>query len=436
MILAGLLILCMMPGILAACSVESTESTSKANGLYYVYDYKEDKPLTPAPAGYKPFYISHFARHGARYCEVEYDSLYIWLSRAENAGELTQYGKDFQARYEPFYQTVKYRKGNLTGIGKDQHRTIGKRMYSRFPEVFKGNTRVEAVSTTVPRVIMSMWSCLSGLQEVDSSLQLNADASSEYIFWLNPLLEENPNQIKGRPRYNSATALAHAAYCRETVPWEEIAEKFFTSPEVLEKTLGTKPEHFIKRLHAVVSGTWCLDHDRGLFDDVLTEEQKYACWRSVCAGNFILLANYEGSDNLTCDFAAYTLENIISLADSDIASGDTQLRLRFGHDSGLMALLAFMDVNGFGHPASSMDQAITILPNYNVPMGASLQFVFYRNRKGDIIFKILLNEEEAYLPIPAADGPYYNWNAFREYYLPRIAASKDKIAQIHQLQTL
>ena len=38
----------------------------KAGGLMYLYDYKAETPVTPAPRGYKPFYVTHYGRHGAR----------------------------------------------------------------------------------------------------------------------------------------------------------------------------------------------------------------------------------------------------------------------------------------------------------------------------------------------------------------------------------
>ena len=38
----------------------------KAYGTDYPYLFAVNR-LTPAPRGYKPFYISHYARHGSRY---------------------------------------------------------------------------------------------------------------------------------------------------------------------------------------------------------------------------------------------------------------------------------------------------------------------------------------------------------------------------------
>ena len=57
-------------------------------------------------------------------------------------------------------------------------------------------------------------------------------------------------------------------------------------------------------------------------------------------------------------------------------------------------------------------------------MAANIQFVFYRRNKkeNDIIFKVLLNENEATLPLKTDIAPYYHWKDFREFYLKKLDA--------------
>ena len=52
-------------------------------------------------------------------------------------------------------------------------------------------------------------------------------------------------------------------------------------------------------------------------------------------------------------------------------------------------------------------------------MGCNVQLVFYRRHDADrdVVFKVLLNEEEATLPLPADMAPYYRWSDFRKHYL-------------------
>ncbi|MEE3463310.1 MAG: histidine-type phosphatase, partial [Candidatus Cryptobacteroides sp.] len=309
-------------------------------------------------------------------------------------------------------------------------------MFQRFPEVFEGPTHVEAVSTESARVIMSMWSFLSSLQSLDKDLDFNADASAKYASWLQPSLSSNPYYMKGGFSCNKATEDAVKDYFEANVPWKEIAGKFFVSPDVLEKDLKVTPEKFVETLHGAVTCTYCLDDDHGCLDDVFSSEELYKIWKGLSASYFAAVANYEGSGNMILDYSAFTLGQIIESADADIASGDTQLRLRFGHDSGIAPLLVLLDVNGFGRATSSFEESLDIFPSYNIPMGASLQFVFYRNDAGDILVKVLQNEQEGTLPLEAVSGPYYRWNDFKEHYMPIVRASKRKVCVAEPLSVL
>ena len=407
----------------------------KAAGAFYVYDGSSLPELTPAPEGYRPFYISHFARHGARYCTSEYDTLNGWLTKAWEEGLLTEEGKDFYTRYQAFYRNVRYCSGNLTGVGKAQHRDIAARMFRRFPQVFDGPTHVEAVSTESPRVIMSMWSCLSGLQALDGDIDINADASGKYAPWLQPSLSSNAYMIKGGFKRNDAAENALKAYFEETVPWKEIAGRFFTAPDALA-ALKTTPEKFLSTLYSVVTDTYCLDRDKGCFDDVFTADQLYPLWKGMSARYFLHVANYENSGSHILDYAGFTIGQIIESAQADIASGATQLRLRFGHDSGIAPLLVMLDVNGCGRATSSFDESLEIFPSYIIPMGASLQLVFYKNAQGNILLKVLLNEQEATLPIQPVQGPYYSWEDFKQHFKPIAQTGKRNVTTAEPLAAL
>ena len=395
-------------------------------GLYYVYDYKLEPAMTPAPKGYKPFYISHYGRHGARYCEREFDSLAVWLEKAATAGVLTEKGIHFHTLYKPFYEKARYCKGALTELGKDQHRTIAGHMFNRFPEVFEGQTKVRAFSTEVPRVVASMNEFLCALREADSSMETEAGSSTEYCPWLNPIDPSNPYLIKGRREFSEESGRKYDAFFEKTVPWKKIAAELFEGEDVLVEVIHANPEYFVKALHAVICDTYCLDEDRGLFDGILSEEELHAIWKSLSARNFQRFSEFTGSECLNKDYSAYMLENIIESALSDMASGDVQLRLRFSHDAGLLMLLPLMDLNGFGRGCSDFEDAVRVFPNYNIPMGSSLQFIFFRNPRGKILVKVLLNEKEASLPL-REKGPYYKWKRFVKHYRPIISASKKKI---------
>ena len=78
--------------------------------------------LTKAPKGYKPFYISHYGRHGARYAWQGdlYDRLNEVLSSAAAEGNLTPLGQSYKLRFDMLYPSVRYRTGDLSRKGWQQ----------------------------------------------------------------------------------------------------------------------------------------------------------------------------------------------------------------------------------------------------------------------------------------------------------------------------
>lgn len=51
-------------------------------------------------------------------------------------------------------------------------------------------------------------------------------------------------------------------------------------------------------------------------------------------------------------------------------------------------------------------------------MASNLQMVFYSNRKGNILVKLLYNEKETAIPALTPEcGPYYSWSVLKDYLL-------------------
>lgn len=419
--LLSVILIAAFPCLLEAQGVrkEVFSDINKAGGLNYVYDYKSDPPTTRAPKGYKPFYISHWGRHGARYQFAQYDSVEVWLNKARDKGILTLYGKDFLSTLTEFHGKVHYKESDLTSIGKDQHRRIAARMYRNYPEVFKGNTKVWAVSTTSPRVMLSMMSFTAQLKDLDKKMELTTDASLSYSPFLNPASKSNPVYVN-RPRTTKETDRQIYDYFMENVDWRAVYGRFFTDVDAAEE-LGFKPEKFIDFVYHITSGMQCLEHDRGLFDGVLTPEEEYDIFRYRAMKEAAFLANYKESVSTFYKYSAYAVRHLVETADSDIRSGEFDVRLRFCHDSNIMPLLTLLNINGMGREIVNLASAAEFFPLYQIPMGASLQFVFYKSKKNpEILLKVLLNEREATLPLEAVQGPYYSWSTFKDYYLPGI----------------
>ena len=88
-------------------------------------------------------------------------------------------------------------------------------------------------------------------------------------------------------------------------------------------------------------------------------------------------------------------------------------------------LTCLLDLNGYGEEIRDPERISSQWFDYKItPMATNLQFVFYRNKANDVLVKVLLNEDEATLPIKSDVAPYYHWNDFRGYCLKKLAGYK------------
>ena len=98
--------------------------------------------------------------------------------------------------------------------------------------------------------------------------------------------------------------------------------------------------------------------------------------------------------------------------------------LRFGHETIVLPLTCLLGLNGYDRQFMNLEELDTDgWINFDVfPMAANIQFVFYRKdaKDKDVLLKILLNENEATLPIPTDCAPYYHWKDFREFYMNKL----------------
>ena len=145
------------------------------------------KPLSPAPKGKKPFYISHYGRHGSRFIinHRDYDYPYFTLHLADSLGKLTPWGQEILRRMKMLRDDANNRLGELTPLGAQQHRDIARRMYNRFPEVFKGDACIDAKSTVVIRCILSMENAVQELVTLNPELRITHDASEHDMYYMN-----------------------------------------------------------------------------------------------------------------------------------------------------------------------------------------------------------------------------------------------------------
>ena len=77
--------------------------------------------------------------------------------------------------------------------------------------------------------------------------------------------------------------------------------------------------------------------------------------------------------------AKYTLEYLVNEAEKDIASSNTMVRLRFGHDTVIMNLMALLEL-------TPCDKGRII--SSDVPMASNVRLIMARNKAGEVLVKM------------------------------------------------
>ena len=388
---------------------------------YRAYPTPEQKKLTPAPKGMKPFYISHYGRHGSRFQTKPsmYNAPFRTLQKADSLGKLTPMGRDVLRRLDLIRKDAANRWGDLTPLGALQQQQIAERMFQRFPEVFKDRAEIDARSTSVGRCVLSMENMLMQLLRLNPRLNIHQDATHRDADFMN-FQDKRLFALKS----NKASANLYKKYMKRYERHDHLTQLLFNDTAYVRHHVNAPDLALQLLIVAAIMQNTELREEVSLFD-IFTEDELYYNWR---IGNVRWYIGW-GACPVNGGVQPYTQRNllrrIIQDADSCIGQSKTKVQLRFGHETVLMPLVCLLDLNGYGVALDDLEQLEEHgWMNYRIfPMGANIQFIFYRRNPTDrnVLFKVLLNENEATLPLPTDTPPYYKWSDFREYFLNKLA---------------
>ena len=412
---------------------EIRQDPYRAGSVFYMYNHDGIPAHAAAPKGFKPFYISHYGRHGARNhsANSDYESVMALFSAAHQRGLLTERGEEFLKRYRPVYEAIRGCGGDLTGLGREQQHKIAHNMYRNYPRVFRKNARIDAVSTIVPRCILTMSAFAEQLQHDNPRLQIDMQASNSTMGYLNPFSLSNPDIQPTDEGYNNKYAYWQKGYrqmCEQQQTPEAVFSPLLKDLSILEEFGGARKLEC--DVFAIALNAQCNEKvEKNLLEFIPYDElcKVYECYnyRFYCS---------KGADTLwqkgrQWAFVWRTMQDIIDKADSDISTGEYAARLRFGHDIIAMSLFVLLDIDGYNKPAGKASEVKDVFRSYDFPMSLNIQFVFYRNCKGEILVRMMYNERDMALPIADCGTPYYyRWEDLRAFALKRIEIAKGIIA--------
>lgn len=396
---------------------EISADLNKAGGVYLAYPKVEAKQ-TPAPKGYKPFYVSHYGRHGSRYLlgDRDYNWIIKLMEKAETVNGLTPLGQDVLKRLNLVWEEAQGRAGDLTPLGVRQHQGIAERMSKNFPEVFRGQRKVSARSTVVYRCAMSMVAFGDRLKGLNPQLNMSYEMSDKYMSYLNYHSERS-------------NAFTHG----KTGPWVEEYRKFEEAqvqPNRLVSSLFSNadfircevnPNELMWGLYWIAVDMQDMETPVSFFD-LFTAKEMFDLWQCVNYRFYMGNANPLASNGIVMANAKSLVENILESADAAIKDRSIAATLRFGHDGNVIPLLALLQIENFDVAVAGPTEVYKHWCDFKAtPMASNVQIVFFDNKAGDILVKFMHNEKEVHVPVKTDQWPFYHWNDVKDYYQKRLS---------------
>ena len=388
------------------------ENPGRVSCPLHAYEVPAIKDTQP-PRGYKPFYVSHFGRHGCRYhgSASTYVKSLGYLQKLDSLGQLTAKGKRMIEELKFMQEMQSGMDGMLTQKGGSTHRGIASRLAARYPELFsqKGRNHVRAVSSTSQRCIMSMSNFIVGLEDKTSGLDISMDTGPKYMDYIAHSGAGGPGGKRGREIRDSVfIALFDPG---------RMSSLLLKDPAALQATFPGKEYDFYKSLFFSYEIGQCLDYDAPDLFSRLTVDELYAYWADWNIGSANNMGRTVENEGYICRVAGGPLlGDILNKAQEAIDGGKVCADLRFGHDTGIVPLLFLIRVDGFNETFTMLESLHKWMGFYGTPMAANVQFVFFRNKRGTVLVKVLVNEQERTFPgLETVNGVYYEWPVLREY---------------------
>ena len=413
-----MLLLCM--GASAQTSKkELYKDLNRAGINYFAYPGPVQKALTPAPAGYEPFYISHYGRHGSRYMtdNKPYTLAIGKLDTAAMLGILTPKGSEVLGILKKGYADAYMRDGDLTALGGRQHREIAHRMYDRFPGLMSQPMKVDARSSTVGRCMISMFYFCQELQGLNPGLEIRMDASRRDMDFV---VGDEDLKLEESPAMEELGKKAEALSDRvlQKCP-ERLVKVLFTDADKAAG-LGDMTE-LMGALFEIAADFQNIPELNLNLLDIFTKEELFGIWEANNAAWLLYCGMIPGSTPRYLQQKAVR-DSIQSIADRVIRDGSPALTLRFSHDGSLLPLSYLMGLKeAMGGRDDLKDLYKYISLDKLIPMAANIQLVFYRKEgSDDVLVKFLLNENETSIPVRTDVAPYYHWKDVKSYWEGRL----------------
>ena len=394
------------------------ENPDRAAGVHHSYEYRPGAE-TAVPRGYKPFYVSHYGRHGSRRATgSSARRAFEYMDSARVAGILTPKGEELYTAVAAIHEDHVDMAGELTARGGREHRAIAQRLHDRVRPVWHDKTRrqVFVQSSNIPRCLLSMAHFTASLDDNAPELVFDFVTGDRYLdllahdYYDADEISEASNDLMGE-------------MALERVDPGRLMKAVFIADSARVAAVIPSPLDFVYRIFSYGGIRQCTETpDADIFGRFFTVDELIAWYPCYNACIYTAMGNSAEFGDHVLWAARGLARDIIDRADAALKDGSaTAADLRFGHDSGILPLAGLMDLVGPGDRLHNADAADSWQSFFEIPMGSNLQMVFYRKRGAEPLVKIWYNERETQVRgLVPVSGNCYRWSDLRAHLEHRI----------------
>ena len=368
--------------VFAPSSPVLLEDLSKAAGLRRAYCYRQSPLLQPPPEGYEQSYIFYFGRHGST-PNKDHKATETLISRLKTAyenGLLTPKGCQLYEDLVLVGEASRGTGGYLSQTGCRQMEGIARRMYVNFTDSFGNYSEIRCVSNPDAASLLSLAAFTNQLASCNPRLRVRLSCDEAHASYVQASKPDSAALKSAKDTLDKNMAYPAS---------DSIFREFFMDSGRAEEIFGSAQE-FSRAL--MQEASQCPNLDPAKPVDLFN----YLPFSDICywwsrENNLV----HYSTQSLR---ASGILRHMISCADRALEASGSSADVCISDADAFLALLAGLNVEGAGEADLC-------------PMAANVQMVFYRNRSGKALVRILLNEREASLQeLEPQQGHYYIWD--------------------------
>ena len=389
---------------------EILSDINTTGGVYYAYPTSNIE-LSKVPKDYTPFYISHYGRHGSRWLISENDFLSVLkvLRSASDNQALTENGINALKKLEKIWKLAEGHNGDLTELGAKQQEEISRRMIKNNFQAFEGKSFVTAKSTVVPRCIISMAYFTKELIANNPNINLTIESSDKYMKYLNHHTKESIDFRNG----DSFWQEEKRKFRQDNMQPDRFVNNLFNNKNYIYKNIN--PEKLMEGFYWIASDMQNINTDISFYD-LFTKDELFNIYQSINYQTYVNDGPSPLSKGIVKKNAIPLVKNILNEAEYYIDNKIRGASLRFGHDGNIIPLLALLKIEGMDNEEINPKEVFKVWNTFQAaPMAANLQLIFYKNKKNNVVVKILHNEREVKIPLDTNNFPYYEWKDVKSY---------------------